>query len=72
MEDLILTWDDPETKEEFMLHCRCTAQGLQVEVKRRLAGSILLDVPPEFASDLAEWFEGVRKKVDQHSRRIGI
>ncbi len=65
MQDLVLTWDDPETKEEFMLQLRCTAQGLQVEVKRRKAGSVMLDMPPEFAEELAEWFTRARN----HNRR---
>ena len=71
MEDLVLTWED-EQGEEFMLCCSYTAQGLQVEVKRRKAGGVILDVPTEMAEDLAEWFEAARKKVNQHNRRIGI
>ena len=71
MEDLVLTWVRGD--EEYIFSCTYhPARGMQVEAKCRRAGVVVLDVPTEMAEDLAEWFEGVRKKVDQHSRRIGI
>ncbi len=63
MEDLVLQWPGPEG-EELILHCHYETPGkLQVEIKRRLASSVQVDVPVDFVEDIAEWFEKVHKRV---------
>ncbi|MEE8537633.1 MAG: hypothetical protein V3S71_06455 [Acidobacteriota bacterium] len=67
MEDLILTWGDPETKEEYAVHCSLSAAyGLQVDVQQRLAGkTVKLTLPHDFAEDLAKWFSLAQKKIER-------
>ncbi len=70
MEDLVLTWDDDETGEEYAVTCKLSAQGLQVDVQtRRLGQTIKLNVPPDFAEDLAEWFKLADRRIQMDNNR---